>query len=103
VVLIGCCAILAYVQKRTPLGKHIYAIGGNPEAARRAGVHVKTVTVFTFALGALWLPPAALYRPHNCSEYHSNQRISRCYSERLLPWSLAGLAWQADAAMSGQQ
>ena len=51
VVLIGCCAILAYVQKRTPLGKHIYAIGGNPEAARRAGVHVKTVTVFTFALG----------------------------------------------------
>jgi D-xylose transport system permease protein len=50
IVLAAFCAALAYLSGNTPLGKHIYAIGGNPEAARRAGIRVKLVTVFVFAL-----------------------------------------------------
>lgn len=49
VVLIALCAVLSYMSGHTPLGKHIYAIGGNPEAARRAGIRVKLVTVLIFA------------------------------------------------------
>jgi D-xylose transport system permease protein len=50
IVLVGFVTALAYLSGNTPLGKHIYAIGGNPEAARRAGIRVKLVTVFIFAL-----------------------------------------------------
>jgi D-xylose transport system permease protein len=50
VIIVSLCIILSYVSGHTPLGKHIYAIGGNPEAARRAGIRVKLVTVFIFGL-----------------------------------------------------
>jgi D-xylose transport system permease protein len=38
------------VLQRTRFGRYIYAIGGNPEAARRAGVGVATVRIWAFAL-----------------------------------------------------
>jgi D-xylose transport system permease protein len=39
-------AVMSFVSRFTAFGRHIYAIGGNPEAARRVGVHVtRTVTV----------------------------------------------------------
>lgn len=43
-LLVGC----SVVMESTPFGRHIYAIGGNREAARRAGIQVraKTITVF---------------------------------------------------------
>lgn len=46
-------AILSYVTTQTPVGRHLYAIGSNPEAARRAGIHVKTFTVAVFALSSI--------------------------------------------------
>jgi ribose transport system permease protein len=42
------------VMSRTALGRHVYAVGGNPEAARLAGVRVKGVLMFAYVLcGAL--------------------------------------------------
>lgn len=37
-------AVLWYVLEYTPVGRYLYAIGGNPEAARLAGVHVDRTT-----------------------------------------------------------
>lgn len=37
---------------RTKLGRYMYAIGGNPEAARRAGIHVQRVRRLAFLLSA---------------------------------------------------
>jgi D-xylose transport system permease protein len=51
VIIVGCSALLAYVAGQTPFGRHLYAIGGNPEAARRAGIPVGLLTVSTFAIG----------------------------------------------------
>jgi D-xylose transport system permease protein len=50
VIVIATAVILSYVATQTPLGKYIYAIGGNPEAARRAGIRVEAVTAITFAI-----------------------------------------------------
>jgi len=37
-----------------PLGRHIYAVGNNPEAARVSGVNLKSTIIFVYALtGAL--------------------------------------------------
>jgi D-xylose transport system permease protein len=48
VLLVGC----TFVLSRTAYGRHIYAVGGNAEAARRAGVNVTRVRVSIFAIGS---------------------------------------------------
>jgi D-xylose transport system permease protein len=43
-----------FVTRRTRFGRHLYAIGGNPEAARLSGIAVKKVTLAVYMLmGAL--------------------------------------------------
>ena len=39
-----------YVAKRTTFGRHVYAVGGNPDAARRAGISVARIRIFVFAI-----------------------------------------------------
>ena len=39
-----------FVLDRTKFGRHIYAVGGNAEAARRAGINVDNVRIACFAL-----------------------------------------------------
>jgi len=39
-----------YVAKRTTFGRHVYAVGGNPEAARRAGINVARIRIIVFAI-----------------------------------------------------
>jgi D-xylose transport system permease protein len=39
-----------YVAKRTTFGRHVYAVGGNPEAARRAGINVARIRILVFAI-----------------------------------------------------
>ena len=43
---------LAFLLGKTPLGRHIYAVGGNAEAARRAGINVARVKTICFVLGS---------------------------------------------------
>jgi D-xylose transport system permease protein len=39
-----------YVATRTTFGRHVYAVGGNDEAARRAGINVRRIRVTVFAI-----------------------------------------------------
>ena len=39
-ILVGFVAGMEYVARRTRFGRHVYAVGGNAEAARRAGISV---------------------------------------------------------------
>ncbi|MBN2534484.1 MAG: ABC transporter permease [Spirochaetales bacterium] len=41
-------AIAVYISKKTPLGRHIYAVGGNEEAAKLSGIRVKRVRMFVY-------------------------------------------------------
>lgn len=45
-ILVGAAA--AYIFKKTPLGAHIYAIGGNPRAAELSGIRVNRVKMFVY-------------------------------------------------------
>ena len=40
----------AYVAARTTFGRHVYAVGGNAEAARRAGINVKLIKILVFMI-----------------------------------------------------
>lgn len=63
VLIAGAVAVAGvFVTRRTRFGRHLYAIGGNPEAARLSGINVKrtTLAVYTImglltALGAIVL------------------------------------------------
>jgi D-xylose transport system permease protein len=46
VLLVG----LTFVLSRTSFGRHIYAVGGNTEAARRAGISVKGIKIYCFMI-----------------------------------------------------
>jgi D-xylose transport system permease protein len=43
-------AVGTFVLGRTAFGRHIYAVGGNAEAARRAGINVKQVRIAAFVI-----------------------------------------------------
>ncbi len=53
VILVGFVILFDYVTQRTTFGRHIYAVGGNEEAARRAGIDVRRVRTVVFALGSM--------------------------------------------------
>ena len=42
--------VWTFVLKRTSFGRHIYAVGGNQEAARRAGIDVNRIRIAAFVL-----------------------------------------------------
>ena len=53
-VMIGVAFVVWYVLERTPLGRRVYATGGNLEAARLSGVKVGAVVIGSLAAcGAL--------------------------------------------------
>jgi len=59
----------SYVLDRTAFGRHLYAVGGNAEAARRAGINVPRIRASVFvisgtvaAIGAIVYSPEAARR-----------------------------------------
>jgi D-xylose transport system permease protein len=49
-VITALYILWTYVLNRTRFGRHIYAVGGNTEAARRAGINVDNVKIACFAI-----------------------------------------------------
>jgi D-xylose transport system permease protein len=53
VILLGLVVFFAWVTTRTKFGRYIYAVGGNAEAARRAGINVARIRIYVFMLAAM--------------------------------------------------
>jgi len=49
-IVVGLLVVLTYVLNRTAWGRHIYAVGGNAEAARRSGINVLRVRLTCFVM-----------------------------------------------------
>jgi len=49
-IVLALCAVWTLVLQRTKFGRYMYATGGNPEAARRAGINVPAIRIWAFAL-----------------------------------------------------
>jgi D-xylose transport system permease protein len=51
VLILGAfLAFWSFVATRTPFGRHVYAVGGSAEAARRAGINVARVRITVFMI-----------------------------------------------------
>jgi len=49
-LVVALLIVLSYVLSRTAWGRHIYAVGGNTEAARRSGINVFRVKLTCFVM-----------------------------------------------------
>jgi D-xylose transport system permease protein len=52
-ILFGLITLSWLVLTKTPFGRHVYAVGGNAEAARRAGINVVAIRIAAFTLCSL--------------------------------------------------
>jgi D-xylose transport system permease protein len=52
IFLVGLVVVMDYILRRTRFGRMIFAIGGNAEAARRAGIPVQRVRVMVFVIAS---------------------------------------------------
>ena len=62
-LLVGLLALslgLSWVTRRTGFGRHLYAVGGNAEAARRAGIGVNAIKVTALGASGLLAAVAAI-------------------------------------------
>ena len=50
VIMVFFFVLLTFLAKWTTFGRHVYAVGGSAEAARRAGINVSRVRILVFAL-----------------------------------------------------
>jgi methyl-galactoside transport system permease protein len=50
---IAACVIIWFVLNKTTFGKNVYAVGGNPEAARVSGVNSYKTIMLVFIIGAV--------------------------------------------------
>jgi len=51
--MIALAIVLWWLLEYTPIGRYLYAVGGNPQAARLAGVRVDRITTGAFMLSGL--------------------------------------------------
>jgi putative multiple sugar transport system permease protein len=62
VILVIVVLIYSYITSKTVVGRHIYAVGGNPEAAELNGISVKKITYLVFgSMGMLTALAGILY------------------------------------------
>jgi D-xylose transport system permease protein len=50
IILLVLTGLFVFITERTRFGRHIYAVGGNAEAARRAGIQVNRLRIIVFML-----------------------------------------------------
>ena len=49
-IVIVMLVFWTWVAERTTFGRHVYAVGGNAEAARRAGINVRKIKILVFMI-----------------------------------------------------
>lgn len=52
-IFLGLVAVLAVVMSKTVFGRHVYALGGDIEAARRAGIKVARTGIATYVMSGM--------------------------------------------------
>jgi D-xylose transport system permease protein len=53
VIVVALMILFTFITERTRYGRHIFAVGGNEEAARRAGISVNKIKLSVFTLASM--------------------------------------------------
>lgn len=77
---LGCAIVCWIILNRLPLGRDVYAIGGNQDAAKASGINVDFTIIKTFAMAGLLTGIAAVLQiarvnsaiPNTAENYHGD-------------------------------
>lgn len=80
IVLFTCAIICAFIMNKTTLGRNIFAVGGNKEAANAAGINVSRTIVEAFLVAGILTGVAAVLQmarvnsaiPSTAEGYHGD-------------------------------
>lgn len=75
VVMIVVAIVTAFIMNRTSLGRQLYAMGGNPEAARRVGVNLSSMQWYAYGYLGLLAGIAGLVQAHRVGEAVPNAMV----------------------------
>jgi D-xylose transport system permease protein len=51
-IFLGFIVVFDFIARRTQFGRYVFAVGGNAEAARRAGINVDRIRIIVFVLSS---------------------------------------------------
>ena len=51
-IFVGFIVLFDFITRRTKFGRAVFAVGGSPEAARRAGINVNRLRILIFVLSS---------------------------------------------------
>jgi ribose transport system permease protein len=73
----GFALVCGFLLSRTTFGRYVYAVGGNPEAARLSGVRVNVIRTATFAVSGLGAGIAGviLFSEVSTAQWNANSGI----------------------------
>lgn len=60
IIMIICAAVASFILNKTYFGRYVYALGGNEEAARLAGVNIDKMKLFIFSICGFFVSIAAI-------------------------------------------
>jgi simple sugar transport system permease protein len=75
VAMIAVALSTSFIMNRTSLGRQLYAVGGNPEAARRVGVNISSMQWFAYGYLGLLAGLAGLVQAHRVGESVPNAMV----------------------------
>jgi len=64
-IALGIGLAIWFLLDQTPLGRKMYAVGGNPDAARYAGINVKNIRLLAFAICGVTAAAAGILQSAN--------------------------------------
>jgi D-xylose transport system permease protein len=67
VILFGLVVFFGWLTRRTKFGRYVFAVGGNAEAARRAGINVRLIRITVFAMSGFLAAVAGLIQTSRLS------------------------------------
>lgn len=80
IILFACTAVCAFIMNKTTLGRNIFAVGGNKEAANASGINVSKTIIQAFILAGCLTGVAAVLQiarvnsaiPSTAEGYHGD-------------------------------
>lgn len=74
-VMLSVALLTAFIMNRTALGRQVFATGGNPEAAKRAGINLSMIQGFAYGYLGLMAGLAGLVQANRVGEAVPNAMV----------------------------